>query len=205
VKADSRRNGGTRAFGNGPQDFVPPSRGSSAARRVPILLLNRRAVDRSASEYRESEIVMAEINKVVAHMLDGTTIRGTTQDFYPTRSRFHVVPIDGTPVTEICVSDMKALFFVRDLTGVNGYKRLRGFERHGDSSAQGDRIAVHFRDGELLCGFTLSYSPQRDTFFLRPVDGNGNNLRVYVVTNSAVEIATGPAAEALAVRLNRAA
>jgi hypothetical protein len=147
---------------------------------------------------------MAEINKVVAHLLDGTTIKGTTQDFYPTRSLFHVVPIDGTPASEVRVRDMKALFFVRDLAGVNGYRRLQGFVRGGESSAQGDRIAVHFKDGELLCGFTLSYSPQRDSFFLMPVDGNGNNLRVYVVTHAAIEIATGSDADVLVTRLNRA-
>jgi hypothetical protein len=147
---------------------------------------------------------MAEISKVVAHMLDGTTIKGTTQDFYPTRPLFHVVPIDGTPANEVRVRDMKALFFVRDLAGVNGYKRMQGFERAGESSAQGHKIAVHFKDGELLCGFSLSFSPQRDSFFLLPVDSNGNNLRVYVATHSALEIAIGPVAEVLVTRLKRA-
>ena len=94
---------------------------------------------------------MAEINKVVAHLLDGRRIKGTTQDFFPNRATFHIQPTDGKPATEVLVSEMKALFFVRDLAGNRQYKAVRGFSRGTVPEAQGKKIAVHFKDGELLC------------------------------------------------------
>ncbi len=148
---------------------------------------------------------MNEINKVVAHMLDGSMVKGTTQDFFPNRAMFHVQPIDGTPAHHIYVRDLKALFFVRDFDGINGRKRLNGFGSDADSRAQGKRIAVHFKDGELLCGYTLSYSPDRDSFFMLPVDGGSNNLRVYIASQATVEVRVGDAAESLAKRLGRPA
>ena len=139
-----------------------------------------------------------EINKVVARMLYGKRIKGTTQDFFPNRPAFHIQPTDGKPSIEIQVRDMKALFFVRDLAGNRQYKAVRGFAKGTMTSAQGKKIAVHFKDGELLCGYTLSYSPERETFFMLPADGGSNNLRVCIVTGSAGEIRVGPAAETLA-------
>jgi hypothetical protein len=67
-------------------------------------------------------------------------------------------------------------------------------------NAQGKKVAVLFKDGELLCGYTLTYVPGRDGFFMFPADGDTNNLRVYVVNASTAEVKTGPEAEALAQR-----
>jgi hypothetical protein len=53
----------------------------------------------------------------------------------------------------------------------------------------------------LICGYTLSYTPDRDGFFVSPADTEGNNIRIYVLTAAAVEIKAGPAAEALAQRV----
>jgi len=144
---------------------------------------------------------MAEINKVVAHMVDNRRIKGTTQDFFPNRNAFHIQPTDGKPAMEILVREMKALFFVRELAGNKSYKAVRGFSRGTVTNAQGKKVAVRFKDGELLCGYTLSYSPERDSFFMLPADGGSNNLRVYVVTGSAAEIKVGPAADALATKV----
>jgi hypothetical protein len=59
-------------------------------------------------------------------------------------------------------------------------------------------VAVRFKDGELLCGYTLTYSPAREGFFVFPSDAQSNNLRVYVLTEATATIQVGPAAEALA-------
>jgi hypothetical protein len=79
--------------------------------------------------------------------------------------------------------------------------KLRGFLDAAPAAAQGKKVAVYFKDGELVCGYALSYTPDRDGFFLSPVDTEGNNIRVYVVTASAAEVKAGPAAEALAQRV----
>jgi hypothetical protein len=143
---------------------------------------------------------MAENNKVVAHFLDDTLLRGTTLDFFANRSSFHLKPQDGGPVREVHCKDLKALFFVKDLAGLPGRESVRGFVAGPAETNQGKKIAVRFQDGELLCGYTLSYSAGRDGFFVTPADTTSNNLRVYVLSAATEEVQVGPGAEALAKR-----
>ena len=60
---------------------------------------------------------------------------------------------------------------------------------------------MRFKDGELICGYSLAFSPDREGFFMFPSDVGANNLRVYVLTASASEIMAGPAADALAQKV----
>lgn len=143
---------------------------------------------------------MAETNKVVAHLNGGKILKGTTQDFFPNRPIFHVLPADGSPGIEMRIRQLKALFFVKDYAGNRERRDVRGFVEGPAETAQGKKIAVRFKDGELLCGYSLSFSPDREGFFMFPSDPGSNNLRVYVVTSSTVEVKAGPAAEAMAQR-----
>ena len=60
---------------------------------------------------------MAESVCVVVHFLDGSLLKGTTRDFRPNCSSFHLIPADGTsPVVVLC-RHLKAIFFVKDLAG----------------------------------------------------------------------------------------
>lgn len=142
---------------------------------------------------------MAETNRVVARCIDGNLLTGTTIDFNPSQAKFHVTPFEGGETVEVRTNTLKALFFVKDLSG----RQSRAADRHGfeaprNTNCQGKKIAVLFKDGELLCGYTLSYVPGKDGFFMFPADSNTNNLRVYVVAASASEIKTGIDAEKLA-------
>jgi hypothetical protein len=128
-------------------------------------------------------------------------LKGTTQDFYPNRPRFHLLPAEGGGPVDIRCDELKAVFFVKTFEGDAQRTKLRGFLDAAPAAAQGKKVAVHFKDGELVCGYALSYSPDRDGFFLSPVDSKGNNIRVYVVTASTAEVKAGPAAEALAQRV----
>src|SRR5689334_7598845 len=103
---------------------------------------------------------MVETNKVVAHLLDGKLVKGTTQDFLPNRAVFHVQHELDRPPTQVFIRDLKALFFVRDLDGNKDRRDVRGFPYAPAAHAQGKKIAVRFKDGELLCGYTMSYSPE---------------------------------------------
>jgi hypothetical protein len=141
---------------------------------------------------------MPETNKVVAHLNDGTLIKGTTHDFSPMRPFFHVLPVDKTTSVQVRCRQVKAVFFVRTFEGNGGRRDLRGFLESPAETAQGKKLAVRFKDGEILCGYSLSYSPDRPGFFVFPADPGSNNLRVYVVTTSTAEVRAGTAAEALA-------
>jgi hypothetical protein len=139
--------------------------------------------------------------RVIARFADGRLTKGTTQDFDPHRPRFHVLPADGTPPVEVRFNELKAVFFVKTLEGNPHHKRLRGFPEGPPAAGLGKKVAVLFKDGELLCGHALSYSPDRDGFFLSPADTEGNTIRLYVVTAATGDVRVGPAAEQLAARI----
>lgn len=140
---------------------------------------------------------MSEINKVVAHYSNGTLVKGATQDFFPNRPLFHVQPPNGDKTVEIRCKDLKALFFVRDLVGNPQRRDLRGFLGSPSETRQGKKLAVLFKDGELLCGYSLAFSPDREGFFMFPSDPDCNNLRIYVMTAACSEVKAGPAADLL--------
>jgi hypothetical protein len=144
---------------------------------------------------------MGEATRVVARFMDGKVMKGTTQDFFPNRPSFHLLPVDGSAGIEIRCKQLKALFFVKTFEGNKHRKDVRGFVSAPAETAQGKKIAVRFKDGEVICGYSLSYTPDREGFFVFPADSEGNNLRAYVVTGATAEVKAGPAAEAMAQRL----
>jgi Family of unknown function (DUF6982) len=144
---------------------------------------------------------MAENLRVVVRFSNGQKLKGTIQDFKPASPRFHLIPAEGGAPVEVRMDQLKAVFFVRDLDGKPSRQKLRGFLDAPVETAQGKKVAVRFRDEELLCGYTLSYTPERKGFFVFPADSEGNNQRIYVVTSAAAEIKAGPAAEQLAQKV----
>ncbi len=130
-------------------------------------------------------------NRVIARYLDGTMVRGTTFDFAPTKTSFHVD--DGQITREIEIGDLKALFFVRDFDGDAGYHEKKGFF---SSQIQGKKVMVEFLDGEVLFGYTLSYTSRGLGFFVFPGDPESNNEKVFIVHGATRRIklrtASGP-------------
>jgi Family of unknown function (DUF6982) len=123
-------------------------------------------------------------NKIVVRYADGRVLKGSTADFAPAKPVFHLVPSPQTgtsiEVMEIRVSDLKALFFVKDFTGDAGYDEVRSFA--DGARPQGRKIKVEFNDGEVIVGTTTGYQPGRPGFFLVPADPKSNNERCYVVS-----------------------
>lgn len=141
---------------------------------------------------------MGETNRVVARFLDGTTLKGTTEDFFPNRPSFHLHVSGETKTREIACAKLKAVFFVKDLAGDPGRKDMGGFPETTSTVNQGRKIAVRFRDGEIVCGFTMAYTPERSGFFIAPADEASNNIRIYVLKHSTQAIAVGSHVDALA-------
>ncbi len=129
------------------------------------------------------------MNKVVARLSDGRTIKGITADFFPGKDIFHVrlanAP-DGAKPVEICTKDMKALFFVKDYAGDPERDKRNDFDPA--NSPTGRQIRVVFKDGEVLVGTTTGYQPGRPGLFVVPVDAGSNNERCYVVAAATQEI-----------------
>ena len=143
---------------------------------------------------------MSETNKVVIHSMGGKLLKGTTQDFFPNRPLFHVLPLDGKAPIEVKAKQIKAVFFVKDYAGQPQRRDIRGFINAPGETAHGKKLAVRFKDGELLCGYSLSYSPDREGFFMFPSDAGSNNTRIYVLSSACAEVKSGLAAELMAQR-----
>lgn len=124
-------------------------------------------------------------NRVVARMLDGRTIKGSTGDFVPGRDVFHVHTLAGETVP-IRPAELKAVFFVRDHAGNPEHDESNEFE--DGARIHGRKIRVTFNDGETLVGSTQGYAPDRPGFFIVPADPNSNIERCYVVTASTREV-----------------
>jgi hypothetical protein len=129
------------------------------------------------------------MNQVVIHTKTGQLIKGTTNDFLPTKDRFHLVPPHApanSKPTEILISDLKAVFFVKDLEGFSGHVKRNTFDP--EHPLPGRKIRVVFQDGEIMMGTTQGYQPGRPGFFVVPVDPGSNNERCFVVSAATREI-----------------
>jgi hypothetical protein len=115
--------------------------------------------------------------KVVVRYRDGRILRGYTCDFNVSRPQFHfsLEPVSGDSLM-VPLTQLKALFFVRDFAGDPTYKEQKVFT----APPQGRTLEVTFDDGEVLLGSTLSYQPEAHGFIVHPADKNGNNIRVFV-------------------------
>ena len=123
-------------------------------------------------------------NRIIARYIDGSLIKGTTLDFFPTKDKFHITESTGD-VHEVNVSALKAVFFVKDYEGDPDYTEKKGFFA---IQSQGKKVMVEFFDGEVLFGYTLSYSSRGLGFFMFPGDPECNNNKVFIVHSSAKRV-----------------
>jgi len=124
-----------------------------------------------------------EPNKVVAKFKDNSLAKGKTSDFFPNKTRFHLEKSSGE-IVEIGIEDLKAIFFVKDFEGDKNRK-----DNYNDQIAGGGRkMRGNFSDGEIVIGYTLGYSPDRQGFYMTPADLQGNNERIFVVKSATSKI-----------------
>jgi len=121
--------------------------------------------------------------KVVVRYSDGRLIKGFTEDFFPNKERFHLIPANNPSggAIEVSMKDLKAIFMVRDFIGDSLYKERKKYIEGEKPS--GKKVEVTFMDGEVLVGSTLGYDPKRQGFFIFPADPKSNNIRVYAVSS----------------------
>jgi len=141
-------------------------------------------------------MVSTKENRVIIRSVDGTLLRGTTLDFFPTKDRFHVTDPQGG-VHEVELQSLKAVFFVKDLAGSVDYAEKKGFFNR---NVQGKKIMVEFYDGELLFGHTLSYTTRGHGFFVFPGDPDCNNTKVFVIHSATKRVKIQPLAASHSAR-----
>ena len=140
---------------------------------------------------------MAGKHLVVARYRNGNMVKGMLPDFNPGNTKISIITTSGVAIS-VNLEDLKALFFVKNLEGNTNYEKTREFHEDQLKVDPSKKIAIHFKDGELLTGYTDYYAPHGQGFLVYPADTRGNNIRAYVI-NAAVNYAsTGSQADELA-------
>ncbi len=135
-------------------------------------------------------------NLVVARYRDGKIIRGVTHDFGPQKKVFHVSTVErhgrtvGGKVYEISLSELKAVFCVKSLEGRQGPPSLKGLLEEKLEPPGLIKMRITFLDGEILVGTTHGYNPEREAFFVTPLEQDSNNLRIFVISSAVKKVET---------------
>ncbi|MGH7561822.1 MAG: DUF6982 domain-containing protein [Gemmatimonadales bacterium] len=125
---------------------------------------------------------------IVAHLLDGKVLKGTSLDVDPKKPSCHLRPRDGESV-EIALADTKALFFVKTETGRPAYNETRT-PASGDARLVGTkRVKVRFADSEEIVGLMNRFPPITPYFYMLPIDPTSNNIRILVNRAAVKEMA----------------
>ena len=119
--------------------------------------------------------------KVVLRFKDGKIYKGSTHNFFPNKTRFHLFLHENPSEhpLEVCFQDLKAVFIVQDFSGKPGYNEQKKFRPDGKSF--GPKMEVTFEDGKTLVGSSLDFSLKKKGFFLFPADPHSNNLKAFVI------------------------
>lgn len=123
------------------------------------------------------------MEKVVVHLRDGNLLRGTVARFPPRGSVFHLTVFPGSTLRPVDLSDVKAVFFVKEFRGKPGYRESKSFPGESGSGLSG-RVRVLCEDGEVLVGYCPVYQAGQAGLFLYPPDRNSNNERVYLLASA---------------------
>jgi len=124
--------------------------------------------------------------KVVAHFIDHTIVKGTSMDVDPAKPRCHIRTDNG--VLEVDLSQLKALYFVRDFTGRAEYDEDRA-PKAGDARLRGSHaVKLTFMDGEPLHALMNRFPPNRPFYFVLPIDPASNNERILVNREAVVAV-----------------
>jgi hypothetical protein len=135
-------------------------------------------------------------NLVVARYRDGKMIRGMTHDFGPQKKVFHVSTVEkhgktvNGKVFEIHFTDLKAVFFVKSLEGRKDPPSHKGLMDEKLEAPGLMKVRVIFFDEEILVGTTHGYTPEREGFFIAPLERDSNNLRIFVISSAVKKVET---------------
>lgn len=134
-----------------------------------------------------------ERQKIIARLVDGRMIRGYIHDFSPLDD-FVTVEGESSGTERIGTKELKAIFFVRTFEGNRDRSEKKAFAE----MPQGKRVFVKFKDGEYMTGYVEGEFPwgkgfflehkKEKGFFLVPVDGESNNIKVFVIASSVWDV-----------------
>jgi hypothetical protein len=143
---------------------------------------------------KTKESWMALNEKLVVRFQDGRVLKGISNDFSTNRDSFHLTLLNqpaGKKPVKISLGALKGIFFVKDFVGKKEYQEDKGFSKPG-KTFYGKKTVVHFKDGEILYGFTQNYTNDRLGFFLYPYDSKSNNLKLFAINSFIAKVEFPP-------------
>lgn len=122
-------------------------------------------------------------DKIVVRFLNGSVMKGQTNNFSPRKKLFHLVTLEGM-IVRIDTDEVKAIFFVKYYEG----NKLRTDHYNDLLSGSGKIAKTTFFDGESMSGFVQDYSEDSHGFFIVPTDRENNNDRVFILRAATAKI-----------------
>ena len=130
-------------------------------------------------------------NEVVAHLSDGTLVKGVSLDVDPSRPVFHV-KVPNHDVATVKLADLKALYFVRTLNGNKDSRETQAVDPNDPRARGSFPLDVEFKDGEKAKVLINRYPPKGDYFFVVPADPKSNNIRILVNRSAIASLKEAP-------------
>ena len=137
---------------------------------------------------------MIKREKAILRFLDGRMIKGHLDVFSPADNSV-LVEDEFKTRHRVHIKELKGIFFVRSFEGDSHHKEKKIFR---GSSSGGKKVLLKFLDGESMMGYVEGDVPWEKSFFLesnkkmgfflRPVDTESNNIKVFVVTSSVSDL-----------------
>jgi Family of unknown function (DUF6982) len=116
--------------------------------------------------------------QVVVKFLDGRFQKGRIDNFQPQTGKVILNSVEGGK--EISLSDLKAIFFLREPTALPVREEIL--------KPGGTKVKVLFADGEEITGYTYAFKHQEEGFFLYPISKSDSNERIYVIKKNAINV-----------------
>ena len=137
---------------------------------------------------------MEQSQRAILRFLDGRMLKGFIRNF--TLADDHVfIDDESSDSQKVKLKELKAIFFVKKFEGDKDHREKKSF---AGTKRTGKRLFVKFKDGEQMTGYLEGDTPwdkgffldlkKTSGFFLRPVDEESNNLKVFVVTSALLDV-----------------
>ncbi len=135
--------------------------------------------------------------KVVAHLRDGTLLKGYTDAIpeteigqllregpFPLPKQIAIKTTNARKTVNVALDSLKALFFVKSFDGRTEYQEIKFFDSH--PPVEGLWVRLRYYDGEASEGVVHNslHFLNSSGFFLKPPDPHSNNEYIYVLKSS---------------------
>jgi hypothetical protein len=92
---------------------------------------------------------------------------------------------------EINSCQLKAVFFVKTFEGKKEDKApAESIILENLKKVPGLKLKITFFDGEIMCGSTQGYEPERKGFFMFPADQDANCERAFIIKEATIDVTT---------------